>query len=609
MSRYSDDDRERVRDAVDMVALVETRTELRRAGANSFFGRCPFHEERSGSFHVRPQEKHYHCFGCQASGDPFKFVMECEGIGFRESIEFLADRFSVKIEPIEDDPASVERRRQRERLLELLERTTAFYERFLWDSSEAAAARDLLRERGLSEETLRAYRVGYSPSAWDRVLVASREAGFSEQEIVDAGLASKARDRDQLFDRFRGRIMFPLADARGRVLGFGARAMRDGQGAKYLNSSDGPLYKKGRQLFGLDIARADAAKAGEMVLVEGYVDVLALHQAGVTNCVAIMGTSLTGEQVSQLERTAPTLLLALDADSAGQAAMVRAGRVASGHSVDLRVVAMPPGKDPGDLLLEEGPERLESRFHASLPFVEFRVDLLLSRADTSTAEGKDRSLLEIGSVLKSMPPSALRQELVSRIASQFSLGEDLVEAVISRAPVEAPESAPAEVSPAGGEGSSPVLENATAVLPASRQTEAERGFLALCLSLGSDGVKALAEVLPDEHFAGDLERRAARHILAHPGDPLSGLDPDSADALPRLMGELMSQGQRVNATPAALKLEALQLERLRLDREIARAQKTAPSVAGELAVRREALRGEIDDAVDVLEREAEATGR
>ena len=609
MSRYSDEDRERVRDAIDMVALVETRTELRRAGGNSFFGRCPFHDERSGSFHVRPEQKHYHCFGCQASGDPFKFVMETEGIGFRESIEFLADRFGIKIEPIEDDPAAVERRRQRERLLELLERTTSFYERFLWESGEASDARDLLSSRGLSKETLEVYRVGYAPSAWDRVLVASREAGFTEDELVAAGLASKARDRDQLFDRFRGRIMFPLADPRGRVLGFGARSMRDGQGPKYLNSSDSSVYHKGRQLFGLDLARSDAAKKGELILVEGYVDVLSLREADVTNVVAIMGTALTDDQASEMERTVPVVVLALDADKAGQEAMVRAGKVAQGHKLELRVVPMPAGKDPGDLLLDEGAERLKSRFQTSQPFVSFRVDLILSRADTTNAEGKDRTLAQLASVLVGLPPSALRQELVSRIATELDLGDDLVEAVIARTPATPEPAAHTRATQSAVRSSTEDTVTPDTGRPASRQAQAERAFLALCLALPKDGAKALSQTTPAEHFAGDLERRAAEHIIAHPGDPLAGLEGDPTDELASLVSVLLGEGSQMNATPAALALELLQLERLRLDREIVRAQRTEPTVASQLAARREALRVQIDDAVDVLEREAETSGR
>src|SRR5436305_121984 len=303
MTRYTADSRDKVREAVDMVALVSGRTELRRAGAGEWVGRCPFHDERTPSFGVNADDKVYHCFGCQASGDAFTFLMETEGLDFTAALESLADRFGVQLQTEAEDPQAAARRQRRERLYTLLSRTAAYYARYLWESSEAAGAREYLLSRGLDERTLRAFRVGYAPSAWDRVLTASRRAGFSEEELLAAGLAQRSHtNRGRIFDRFRERIMFPAADARGRVLGFGARAMRENQPPKYLNTADGELYHKRRVLFGIDRARADAAKLGRMVLVEGYTDVLALHQAGLANCVGIMGTSFTEEQLAELER-------------------------------------------------------------------------------------------------------------------------------------------------------------------------------------------------------------------------------------------------------------------------------------------------------------------
>ena len=194
--RYSPDSRDRVFAAVDMVSLVGSRVELRRAGVNSYFGNCPFHDERTGSFHVSPDERLYHCFGCNAAGDAFTFVMETEGLDFKGALESLADRFGVALETVEEDPRAQEQRRRTERLHELLGRTAAFYERTLWEAGEAAGAREYLAGRGLEQATLRAFRVGYAPDAWDRVLTGSRRAGFDEQELVDAGLVRRsARSR------------------------------------------------------------------------------------------------------------------------------------------------------------------------------------------------------------------------------------------------------------------------------------------------------------------------------------------------------------------------------------------------------------------------------
>ncbi len=600
MSRFTDEDRERVRDAIDMIALVEARTPLKRTGANSYFGCCPFHEERTASFHVRPVERHYHCFGCQASGDPFRFVMETEGLSFPEAIESLAQKFGVKIEPVEDDPAAVERRKRRERLLTMLERTTTYYERVLADSNEASAARTLLTERGLLPETLAAFRVGYAPSAWDKVLVASREAGYSEEELVAAGLVRKAREGDQLFDRFRGRIMFPLADQRGRVIGFGARAMRDGQGPKYLNSSEGEIYHKGGQLYGIHLARPEAARSGAIVLVEGYVDALAMHQAGITNVVALMGTALTDEQVAQLERTAGTLLLALDADKAGQAAMLKIGRAVVGKKLELRVIPMPAGKDPGDLLLEEGADRLRSRTANSVPFVAFQVGNVLESADLTNAEGKDRALAALRPIMSGQAPSVLREELLQRIAAELDLSGELVATII-------------EPSAAAGSGARSVSNvptrprpaAAAEFKPADRLAQVERGFLAVCAANREASAPALREMDLAEWFSGPLERRAAECLRDTADDPLGGVDPEADPELTALLAAILSRASTMEVSPGSFQLEHAQLDLRRHDRLIERARRDDPGRASALATERGLIRRRLDKAADTLEDEAD----
>ncbi len=347
MALYTRESRDRVRDAVDFVELVSARTDLRRAGAARYEGLCPFHEERTPSFGIDPGQKVYYCFGCQAAGDVFTFVQETEGVDFKGALELLGDRYGVELELEQEDPKEAERRERRERLLGLLARTSAYYERCLWDSREGARAREQLTGRGLAEEVLREFGVGYAPSAWNRVLDASRSGGFSVPELYATGLAQRSRENGQPYDRFRSRIMFPLADIRGRVLGFGARAIGEDQQPKYLNTADNDIYHKGRHLYGAHLARAHATRAGSVILCEGYTDVIALHQAGIRNAVGLMGTALTPEQVAELSRMASTVLLALDADSAGQNAMLRAADLAARRQLDLRVVALPGGGRSG----------------------------------------------------------------------------------------------------------------------------------------------------------------------------------------------------------------------------------------------------------------------
>ncbi|HLY49985.1 MAG TPA: DNA primase [Solirubrobacteraceae bacterium] len=581
--RYTADSRDRVRDAVDMVALVSARTELRRAGADSYFGLCPFHDERTPSFHVRPDEKHYHCFGCQASGDPFTFVMETEGLDFRGALEALANRFGVQLQTEDEDPATASRRERRQRLHELLGRAAAYYARFLAESPEAAPAREYLRRRGFADETLSAFRVGYAPSAWDRILTASRRAGFTEEELLAVGLAQRSKAaQGRIYDRFRERIMFPAADGRGRVLGFGARAMRENQLPKYLNTSDGELYHKRSVLFGLDLARAAAAKAARMILVEGYTDVLALHQAGLTNVVAIMGTSLTEEQVSELERVVGpdgVLELCLDADRAGQQAMLRAAQLAEGRRLKLRVVPLPEGMDPAELIQREGDEQLRQRVSASVPFVVFHVERILDRADPSDAEGRDRAIADLTPALKLDAYSgALREELPRRISNRLGLSEGRLAALLQ----------------ASG---STLTTSGNTRMPAPAVTDpavrTERAFLVLCVALPEAGRRALQAIDPDQHLTSERLRRAARHLAGQTEMPLSGLAPDD-EVLTRVMADLVARAGRAGkVTPEQLEQQRLLLERARLERAIRRAREEGGLRVGELAREREQVLGEI----------------
>ncbi|MGI8729624.1 MAG: DNA primase, partial [Solirubrobacteraceae bacterium] len=434
MPRYTDDSRDRVRDAVDMVDLVSSRTELRRAGTNRLTGRCPFHEERTPSFGINPVEKVYHCFGCQAGGDAFTFVMETEGVDFTGSLELLADRYRVALELEQEDPRDAERRQGRERLLELLERTSAFYVRQLWESGEAGRARDYLAERGLQEAALREFRVGYAPSAWDTVLNGSRRAGFANRELWDAGLAQKSERSGKIYDRFRSQIIFPLADARGRVRGFAGRTLGDDMRPKYINSPENDIFHKGATLFAADLARSAAAKAGFVVAAEGYTDVIAMRQAGLHNCVGIMGTALTEEQITELARLAPEVRLALDADSAGQQAMLRAARIAQRRTPPLRmrVVSLPAGEDPADLVQRSGGEEIERLVSDSLPFVRFRVLRALDSGDLADAEGRDRVIDELSDVLGLLGPSAEREELRRIAAGRLDMTPELLEQRLPR---------------------------------------------------------------------------------------------------------------------------------------------------------------------------------
>ncbi|MEA2227724.1 MAG: primase [Solirubrobacteraceae bacterium] len=608
MTRYTDDSKERVRDAVDMVDLVGSRTELRRAGVNRYEGLCPFHDERSPSFGIDPTQKLFYCFGCSEGGDAFRFVQMTEGVDFKGSLVYLADRYGVTLEAAEEDPATAERRRSRERLLELLERTAAFYVRYLWDSEEAAPAREYLASRGLDEGALREFRVGYAPSAFDTLLHAVRRGGFTNRETFDAGLAVRAKGEGMLYDRFRRRIMFPLCDLRGRVLGFGARALGADQKPKYLNSADNTVYHKGRHLFGADIARAHATKAGSVIVAEGYTDVIAMHQAGLRNTVGLMGTALTEEQVGELARLAPRVQLALDADGAGQEAMLRAARVAAGRRLELRVVPLPAGADPADLVQAEGARAVQHLVDASVPFVRFRVERELERDDLSSAEGKDRVITALRPVFAQIPPSALREELVALVADRTDLAPALAASWLSQ-----PGGEGAGGRGGGGGGGRGTGGNGPAgpgrapeatsgdraprtPMPLDVTARAEREFLAQCVSLPSAGAAALAAVDLDDTFTSELTRRAARHLRAHLQSPTDGLDPEDTE-LATLIAQLAVRGAQRGGSPAALEGASLNLELVHVERAIATARSAGEGIAP-LVTRRAELRGRRDRAIE-----------
>jgi DNA primase len=603
MARYTSDSKERVRDAVDMIDLVSSRTELRRAGVNRMTGLCPFHDERTPSFGINPVEKVYHCFGCQASGDAFTFVMETEGVDFKGALELLADRYKVALELEAEDPRDAETRKRRERLLELLERTAAFYVRQLWESREAQRAREYLAERGLEEGTLRAFRVGYAPSAWDTVLNGSRRAGFGNRELWEAGLAQKSERSGKIYDRFRSQIIFPLADPRGRVRGFAGRTM-GGDGdrrPKYVNSPEGDLFHKRSQLFGADLARAACAKAGFTIAAEGYTDVIALHQAGLRNCVAIMGTALTDEQIDGLARLAPEVRLALDADNAGKEAMLRAERIASGRNppLRLRVVALPPGEDPAELVQRSGADEIQRRVAESVPFVRFRVLRALETGDLADAEGRDKVIDELGSVLSPMGPSAEREELRRIAADRLDMSPELLEQRLPRGGGRDPaRSDQARVAPQAGPPEPVRATRDGAHRPdLGRREPTERSFLALCIALPALGEPALAALDLEADLTSVTTRRAAAHLREHLDAPTAGLADD--DPLLAFMRELaVGDARTQDATPAAFEIERLQLTLARLDREIAAARQAASGDVSELARRRWAAQAQLAQAVE-----------
>ncbi len=564
MAKFTNESKERVKDSADILEIVSAYTDLQQRGQD-FWGNCPFHDERTPSFKVNPRDKLYYCFGCEASGDVFRFVEEKEGLTFPEVVESLAERYGVEVEREDEDPQAEARRRRKAKLWELLELTAKYYERYLWESRKAAKARAYLEERGLKEDVLRRFGVGMAPSAWDQVLTGSQRRGFKVEDLLAAGLIQKGRQGGH-YDRFRSRITFPIRDQRGRVLGFGARALSPDSKPKYLNSPEGELYRKSNTLYGIDRARGPIAKARRAILVEGYTDVLALHQAGVEEAVAIMGTAITPEQVTMLAGT-ESVVLALDADRAGADAMIRAQKVAGGKSIELRVAAMPEGEDPADMLKDGSAERFMKLVDEAIDLPSFRVEVALGRGDLGTVTGRERVLEEVGPVLKAMGETALGfDELVRKVADRLDTDASLVLARVRSAPE-------ASAAPAG-DGNGAKLPKPVAVSLTPRETR-ERALLAMCISKPKEG-QAFIDRLTEEHLSPS-GRPALAWLGEHLADPMAGLPRDDP-GLTSLVTELVMRAESEPASESAMQLNFDLLEQQRLEDGIAAAQKAGDYV-------------------------------
>jgi DNA primase len=467
---------EEVKAAADIVAVVSGRTQLRKAGPR-YVARCPFHEERTPSFSVNPVEKFYYCFGCGAKGDVITFVRETEQLDFAGAVEWLADRFNVQIEYEETSPEQDARRRRRERLHDLLDAAATFYEKYLWDSQAGSLARDYLAGRGLEEDVCREYRLGLALGGTTLTRKAL-ERGFTRDELGAAGLVNRRGN-----DYFAGRLLFPLADARGRVLGFQARKLRedDPLRAKYVNSPEGELFRKGDLLYGLDRARAAIAKQERAVVVEGNTDVLALRQAGLEPVVASMGTALTDRQLKELGRLTTRLWLCFDGDAAGEAATLRGMELAAAQGLEVHVVALPPGLDPADLA-----DGFEQRLGSAESYLLYRT-----RIEVERAADRQEAFVRVREVLARFEDSPQRQDAIRFAADRLDLPKETQAGLAPRIAA----SSTGQVSPRLLDAGARLERNALAGVTAHRTL-----------------VPVLAELGP-EHFDSEEHRRLREQLV------------------------------------------------------------------------------------------------
>ncbi len=415
---------EQIRQQSDIVELVGEFVALRQRG-NSFIGLCPFHSEKTPSFNVSRDKGIFKCFGCGKGGNVFTFLTEHQKLTFPEAVKELAARAGVHLPDAADSEEDRQRASRFEMAFKALREAANFYYASLW-TDDGAAAQEYLRRRGFTEESIRDFGLGMAPDSWDALSQELRRLGFAQEQLVDAGLVIP-RESSGYYDRFRGRLMFPILNAMGRVIGFGARTMSaDAKQAKYINSPQSLVYDKSKALYGIHHAR-DAMRRDETVLmVEGYADVISLHQAGFKNVVASSGTALTRDQVQAIKRYCPKLYLIYDADSAGANAAMKGMDLALAEGMDVYVVRLPEGQDPDSYILQEGPKAFTAVLKKAMSFVDFKGDVFRAQGSFETAEGQAEAVRSLVSSIARIPDHLKRDVFIRNVAAKFGIQEKLL---------------------------------------------------------------------------------------------------------------------------------------------------------------------------------------
>ncbi|MGH7541626.1 MAG: DNA primase, partial [Gemmatimonadota bacterium] len=434
MSRIRQEDIESVKERTDMVALVSQHLALKRTGHDSMSGLCPFHQEKTASFSVSPSKGVFYCFGCGKGGDAITFLRELESLSYVEAIERLAQQAGVTLRYEGDSAAERRAAARRNALFQANEEAAALYARMLIEGREASDARAYVRERGVSPESLEAFGIGYAPGYPD-FLLRRLSKDFGPEVLVDAGLATKGED-GVVRDRFRGRLTFPVQDLQGRYLGFGARILpsdaRAGEQAKYLNTAETSIYRKGEILYNLHRARQPVARSGGVFVVEGYTDVIGLAQAGIDNAVATCGTALGEGHFKLLSRFAQRAVLAFDSDEAGARAAERAFAFQEQYPVQAVVMIMPEGLDPAEFVAKHGADAVREAARSARPLVEYMVRRTVDRHDLSNVEGQSAAVAAALPILQGLQDPVRRSEYGHLLADLTGVSEDSVRTALSR---------------------------------------------------------------------------------------------------------------------------------------------------------------------------------
>jgi len=567
-----------VRAAADIVKIVGDYVKLRKSGAN-MMGLCPFHQEKTPSFAVHPGRQIFHCFGCGVGGDVFKFVMLLENLSFPEALRRVAEKAGVALRETGADETYDANARERSLLHKIHELAAKSYAQQLGATAEGRAARAYLTDRGLTDEVVAQFRLGYAPADGKWLTTRLSESGFAPEILEKSGLVLRDAESNRRYDRFRRRVIFPIHNESGKVVAFGGRALGDDQ-PKYLNSPETPIYSKSRVLYHLDRAGSAIRKLDYAILVEGYMDCIAVASAGIENVVASCGTSLTESQIRLLSRYSKRVVVNYDPDSAGTAATERSLALLLEEGFEAKVLALPGGLDPDSFVRQRGAAEYRGRLSAAPTYIDYLTERAASRHDLSEPEGKVAAANAVMPYLARVPNPMLRSELAARVAERLRLDERLLRDELRRA---------------ASEGRREI--RAAAALPASQATPAEKQLLKAFLDSDELAEEFLAKLIEDGDTAGLLTDGLFRRILkARTGGEKFELreieDSLNADERRLVYEALLQSGDppgrgQVSSCVRALRRRRLERQRAALQNEIQAAErnKDGPRLAQLLAAK------------------------
>ncbi len=513
MKKVSQQTIETIRQRCDIADVIQSYVPLHRSGT-SLKACCPFHKEKTPSFHVNPARQIYHCFGCGAGGDVFRFVMEYEKADFMTAVRLLAQRAGVPIEVDED-----ERRESsnKDRLLKVHEAVASFFQTMLAEDPGAADARAYLKRRQLEGEPARLFRIGWSPERFDAVLSWGRANGFDPELLETAGLA--VRNERGLYDRFRKRVMFPICDEQGRVIGFSGRVLREEDSpAKYVNSPETPLFRKSKVLYAIDKARRAIVDKRQAVLCEGQIDTLRCHLAGIDNAVAAQGTAVTEEHARILKRYGDEVVVMLDADNAGQNAAIRSAQILMAAGLSVRMATLPPGEDPDSMILKEGADAVLRVLAAaeSAPFFAIRVAEM--RGEMSSEAGRTRTVRSVLELVAAAPMESTREDLLRQAAARIAIPLDALRNDFRALPRRA-------VSDGGGASEEPAQPR---VAPGGLRPPEELAVVEIAMHHPPQRA-LIRDHLPPGHLSDPLLRRVLEAVLARGGTDAGSVATDAGE--------------------------------------------------------------------------------